>query len=460
MTYLVAGITRDPFRQALVFMNVRRLFSMLFTGLVFSIIGLGLYSFMKDMNPPEIMLTPKTDRISPQRELVLRLTDPSGIRSVSVQVRKNNQIQTILDRHFTEKRQTEEVRFDLKNASLREGAFDLEIKATDASWAGFGRGNTRTITLPMRLDTQPPRVSMKHAPPHVRRGGCGTVLYSVNKEVQYSGVRVGEYFFPGYRQEDGAYFCVFAFPRSLEAKQYNPELVVEDVAGNTSVNRLAVVPVTVNFRRDVINITDNFLLAKMPELQHLTPNADTPLEQYLIINRDIRVANEKTLLALKEKSSDTMLWSGPFIHMPRAAERARFGDFRTYMYQGQKIDEQTHMGLDLASVLNADIPAANDGIVVFAEFLGIYGNAVVVDHGQGLMSLYSHLSKTGVLVGDVVRKGQILGQTGTTGLAVGDHLQFGMLVQGLEVQPLEWLDPKWIRDTILGRMKTPATPTR
>ena len=437
-------------------MNVRRLFSLLFTGLVCSIIGLGLYSFVKDMHPPEIVLTPNTDRISPQRELTLRLTDQSGIRSVSVQIRKNNQIQTIVERHFTEKRQTEEVRFDLKNASLREGAFDLEIKATDASWAGFGRGNTRTLTLPMRLDTQPPRVSMKHAPPHVRRGGCGAVLYSVNKAVQYSGVRVGEHFFPGYRQEDDTYFCIFAFPLSFEAKQYNPQLVVEDVAGNTSINRLAVVPVTINFRRDAINITDNFLQAKMPELQHLTPNAATPLEQYLGINRDVRVANEKTLLSLKAKTSDAMLWSGPFIHMPRAAERARFGDFRTYMYQGQKIDEQTHMGLDLASLPHADIPAANDGVVIFTEFLGIYGNAVVVDHGQGLMSLYSHLSKTGVSVGDVVRKGEILGQTGTTGLAVGDHLHFGMLMQGLEVQPLEWLDPRWIRDNIAGRMKTPT----
>jgi len=235
---------------------------------------------------------------------------------------------------------------------------------------------------------------------------------------------------------------------------------VEDVAGNVSVNRLAVVPVAVNFRRDVINITENFLLTKMPELQHLAVNAATPLEQYLFISRSIRAANEKTLLALKTKSADAMLWSGPFIHMPRAAERARFGDFRTYMYQAQKIDEQTHMGLDLASLTRADIPAANDGLVVFAEFLGIYGNVVVVDHGQGLMSLYSHMSQIGVSVGNAVQKGQILGQTGTTGLALGDHLHFGILMQGLEVQPLEWLDPKWIRDNIVGRMKMPATPAR
>jgi murein DD-endopeptidase MepM/ murein hydrolase activator NlpD len=298
---------------------------------------------------------------------------------------------------------------------------------------------------------------MKHPPPQVRRGGCGTILYSVNKEVYSSGVRVGEHFFPGYRQESGAYFCVFAFPQRLDPKQYAPELVVEDTAGNVSVSRFAFVPINAVFRRDTLNITDAFLLTKMPELQHLAPNAETPLEQYLSINREIRAANGKTLTDLQARTADAVLWSGQFIHLPRASERARFGDLRTYTYQGQKIDEQTHMGLDLASFPRTDIPAANDGIAAFAGFLGIYGNTVIVDHGQGLMSLYSHLSTVGVSVGTAVRKGQVLGQTGTPGLAVGDHLHFGMLLQGLEVQPLEWLDPKWIRDNIAGRVKAPTT---
>ncbi len=434
-------------------MNVRRLFSLLVTGLILSVIGMGLYTFLADMDGPEMALTPASDRVSPQRELKLSLRDPSGLRSVVVSVRKNQQSQTVLEHHFKEKRKAEEFAFTLKSAALRDGAFDLEIKATDASLAGFGRGNTRTISLPMRMDTQPPRVSMKNAPPHVRRGGCATILYTVNKEVQQSGVRVGELFFPAYRLEDGGYLCFFAFPQALEAKQYAPELIVEDTAGNTAISRLHFVPLNVNFRRDTINISDNFLLAKMPELQNLAPDAASPLEQYLLINSKVREANEKVLLELGKRTHSEMLWNGPFIHLPRGAERARFGDFRTYMYQGQKIDEQTHMGLDLASLTHADVPASNDGVVIFADFLGIYGNLVVVDHGMGLMSLYSHLSNIGTNVGTEVKKGQIIGQTGTTGLAVGDHLHFGILMHGIEVQPLEWLDPKWIRDNVTSRMK-------
>jgi hypothetical protein len=434
--------------------NPRNFFPVAVFMLVAGVLAGGLYAFLTDMDGPEIVLTPVTDRVSPRKEFVLRLGDPSGLRSVAVIVRKNAQSRTVLERYYTDKRRQEELAFNLKNAALRDGSFILEIRATDDSFAGFGRGNTRTLSLPMRFDLQPPRVSVKNAPPHVRRGGCGTVLYTVDKEVRQSGVRLGEHFFPAYRLEGGAYFCIFAFPYYLDSKQYSPELVVEDTAGNVSVGRLALVPIHVNFRRDTINIQDGFLLAKMPEFQHFAPEASTPLELYLAVNRHVREANEKTLYALKDKTASTALWSGPFIRLPRGAERARFGDFRTYMYQGQKIDEQTHTGLDLASLARADVPAANSGVVVFADFLGIYGKLVVVDHGMGLMSLYSHLSGIGVNVGDEVKKGQVLGRTGTTGLAVGDHLHFGILMHGIEVQPLEWLDPKWIRDNVTSRMTT------
>jgi murein DD-endopeptidase MepM/ murein hydrolase activator NlpD len=94
------------------------------------------------------------------------------------------------------------------------------------------------------------------------------------------------------------------------------------------------------------------------------------------------------------------------------------------------------------------VPAANSGVVVFAGALTIYGNTVVVDHGLGLQTLYAHLSSMAVKEGDLVQKGQELGRTGTTGLAVGDHLHYEVLIQGVSVTPLEWWDARWIRDHI------------
>jgi murein DD-endopeptidase MepM/ murein hydrolase activator NlpD len=95
--------------------------------------------------------------------------------------------------------------------------------------------------------------------------------------------------------------------------------------------------------------------------------------------------------------------------------------------------------------------------VLLAHYFGIFGNAVVIDHGYGLMSLYGHLSSIGVREGQQVERGQELGRSGKTGLAGGDHLHFTMLLRGLPVNPVEWWDPHWIRDR-LARKLGPALP--
>jgi murein DD-endopeptidase MepM/ murein hydrolase activator NlpD len=102
------------------------------------------------------------------------------------------------------------------------------------------------------------------------------------------------------------------------------------------------------------------------------------------------------------------------------------------------------------------VGASNAGRVVFADELGIYGNCVLIDHGLGVSSLYGHLSRIDVAPGDVVQRGQTIGLTGQTGLAGGDHLHFAILVGDTYVDPIEWWDPKWIRDHIDARLESPA----
>lgn len=105
------------------------------------------YIFFKDMDGPSIAIVPDTGRVSPHTPLQITLADPSNIRSISVGVRRNNVVTPIFQRHFEEYLPQRTVEVSLKNAGLREGAFELEIKATDASLAGFGQGNTRTEVL-------------------------------------------------------------------------------------------------------------------------------------------------------------------------------------------------------------------------------------------------------------------------------------------------------------------------
>ena len=94
----------------------------------------------------------------------------------------------------------------------------------------------------------------------------------------------------------------------------------------------------------------------------------------------------------------------------------------------------------------------NAGVVLYAADLGIYGNCVIVDHGLGVQSLYAHLSSIEVKEGDRVEKGRVLGRSGMTGLAGGDHLHFTMLVNGQAVNPVEWWDPKWMQDRVLRKI--------
>ncbi|MFI5324290.1 MAG: M23 family metallopeptidase, partial [Thermodesulfobacteriota bacterium] len=77
------------------------------------------------------------------------------------------------------------------------------------------------------------------------------------------------------------------------------------------------------------------------------------------------------------------------------------------------------------------------------------GNTVIIDHGMGVATLYGHMSSIDVKVGDRVSKKQILGKTGQTGLAAGDHLHYGVYVNGVAVRPVEWWDDKWIKDNVI-----------
>src|SRR5258705_363697 len=172
-------------------------------------------------------------------------------------------------------------------------------------------------------------------------------------------------------------------------------------------------------------------------------------------DRGARVA----LIALPyDYDAGTPLWSGPFVQPRNTKVFSNFAETRTYLYEGQTVDTQVHVGFDLASTKQSPVPAANSGQVAFAGPLTIYGNTVIVDHGLGLQTLYAHLSTIDVKMGDAVTKGQELGRSGSTGLAVGDHLHFEVLVSGVSVTPVEWWDGKWIRDRVNKPLKQAGLP--
>jgi murein DD-endopeptidase MepM/ murein hydrolase activator NlpD len=213
------------------------------------------------------------------------------------------------------------------------------------------------------------------------------------------------------------------------------------------------------FKKDNIRISDRFLNAKVPEFENtIAPDSGGSLvDKFLKINRDLRKANYEKISELVQTTVTTRHWEGKFLRMPGAANQAGFADHRTYNYNGKVIDRQVHLGMDLASVTNAPVPAANSGVIAFSGLLGIYGKTVLIDHGFGLFSMYAHLNRSDVSKGQQVSKGDILGHTGSTGLAGGDHLHFSILVHNTFVNPIEWWDAAWIKNNIL--LKIEAVPS-
>jgi murein DD-endopeptidase MepM/ murein hydrolase activator NlpD len=175
------------------------------------------------------------------------------------------------------------------------------------------------------------------------------------------------------------------------------------------------------------------------------------VSKFLYINGTLRKKNNQQLADLRFKTEEKPLWNGAFLHWGK--EEADFADVRNYIYHGQKIDQQVHLGFDLSDVQDGPVGAANDGRVVYASDLGIYGNCVVVDHGYSLQSIYGHMRRIDVKEGEMVKKGQTLGTAGQTGLAGGVHVHFGLQIDGIQVNPREWWDEHWIQDRIMSKLK-------
>ena len=167
----------------------------------------------------------------------------------------------------------------------------------------------------------------------------------------------------------------------------------------------------------------------------------------------MRLNNEEIIHGLSKNVSDEILdsWKVKKFYPLRNGQKvASYGDHRYYYYKKKDnvVSESYHVGYDLASNAMADIKTSNAGKVVYAEENGIYGNMPMIDHGLGLYTLYGHCSQLAVQVDDEVQAGDVIAKTGKTGLAMGDHLHFGVVIQGIEVRPVEWFDQSWIKKFI------------
>ncbi len=307
---------------------------------------------------------------------------------------------------------------------------------------------------PVIFDTEPPKINRLDSSRYIAPGGAGIVTYRISEDALH-GVRVNGYFHPGHplAGKDGVYVSIIGLSYDTE-KIDDARIEAVDDAGNRSSVSFGMILKKAHFKHDRINVPDSFLDLKIPEFSQYYPEmSGDKLDKYLYVNNDVRKANNAFIMELCSHAQSEKMWEGRFSRMARSSNRAGYADHRTYYYNGREIDKQVHLGIDLASTSHAEVEAANNGKVIYADYLGIYGNMVVLDHGLGIFSLYSHLSQIGVNKGDIVKKGDVVGATGTSGMAGGDHLHFSILVNGVLVNPLEWWDESWLDLSITSYMK-------
>lgn len=351
-------------------------------------------------------------------------------------------------------RQAAELQIDPKALGLAQGDATLRIAARDLSWRSWLSGNETVVEVPVTIDFRPPSLSVAPGIVYTRRAASVALRYDVSDDAVQDGVEVAGTFYPGVHPggeaaPPGRRFVLFPLAQELET-DVKIRVVAVDAAGNRAERTPQINIKGRTYPEEKIHLSQRFLDEKVPDLAGATgvPFTGDAVKAFQEINTRIRQENEKKIREVASQSAEEPLFQGAFEQMKDSKVMSSYAERRSYFVLDEKVSESIHYGYDLASLAGAPIVASNRGKVVFAEELGIYGNCVILDHGLGVHTLYGHLSNIDVREGDVVEKGQTLGQSGQTGLAGGDHLHFAVLLRGVYVDPVEWWDPKWVREHV------------
>ncbi len=422
------------------------------------IVGVVAYFTVFESHPPKIEWTDSVDYLGDDTTITIDITDRGmGLGLVEVFYKGAAGERSIYSEDLSKRSPAMKeaelgLNIPLRELGIKDGKGTIRITLVDRSLLK----NSAEVEYPVIVDTTPPTIGLLTRDHVVTRGGAEIAAFRTSADTVEAGIRIGERWFKAYNEslgDESRYLVFFSYPYDLEPGE---PVVIEasDKAGNLSTRKLGILVKNKKYRKRTIGLSDGFLDRKIPPLVEGSGmgSSGSGIDDFNMVNRDMRASNEARIAELTSKSTAQMLWKGSFLQMKNSQVMARYADFRTYTYDGEEVDKLYHLGVDLAAVKRHPVGAANNGIVVFADALGIYGNTVIIDHGMGLFTLYSHLSSMDVGLDDEVSRGERIGRTGQSGLAGGDHLHFGVYLNGTAVLPIEWWDGGWIKKRITRRI--------
>jgi murein DD-endopeptidase MepM/ murein hydrolase activator NlpD len=305
---------------------------------------------------------------------------------------------------------THEFRIDTRE--LPDGPHDLTVVAVDgALW----RNRTDLVDL-LIVDNTPPQLTLISEGASALQGSTLALFVDADEELaslaaSFLGREAPLFPVEGFRRYRG----LLGIGVEEEPGEVAIELTATDPAGNVG----------------EFEVTATLEDVQWPRGGYIALSASQKKDQQ---DRDRgKEANDKRGVAYATEQP-AQQWDGPFLWPAEGPVTSPFGKFREYS-SGVK---RHHLGIDIANALGTPVVAPAGGVVTLAEELHIYGNAVILGHGHGLSSSYNHLQTIEVQVGDHVEPGQPIGTMGTTGQSTGSHLHWGMVANGIAVDPAQW----------------------
>ena len=415
-----------------------------------------------ESQPPQVKLTPDTDVIG-LGDIAIEVSDAgAGLKSVVATLSVGGSDQALASEQYAQPVRDKKIAVNVsKLPGIKEGAAVLKVTARDAALWNWGKGNETVYQKNITIDVTPPTLELVADDRYINFGGVGAIVYRTSQDAVRTGVQVGSHFYPGFagvvKDHPDYFFALFAHSYDVEPT-VRPEIVATDKAGNARTMRLAYELKNVKYKKSTIAVSDSFFQNKVvPLLTDVSKRQGSVKDVFIAVDKGVRKQNEDKITEVTSKATPKILWEGAFAQLSNSKVEANFADARTYTYNGEPIDTAFHLGYDLSVTKHYPIEAANSGVVAFTGDLGLYGNAVILDHGLGLFTLYGHMSQIDVKVGDAIKKQQIIGKTGETGFAGGDHLHYGVYLDGVAILPVEWWDSKWIRDNIDPKLEGRAS---
>ncbi|OPA71594.1 peptidase M23 [Campylobacter pinnipediorum subsp. caledonicus] len=429
--------------------------------ILFLVLGCSWYILTSkefEKNAPQILIQ---DKIywNLKTPLNVKFKDDSGVKFLRISMSDGQNNINMLNQLLSNPMSEFDVNLTIPKTSFFsiKDKYTMSIEATDTSKWNFFTGNKTNKNVEIILDTTKPDVYVLSNSYSISNGGAAAVVFKATdndlKDV-YIQTNYGKKFIPTPFYKEGYYAALIAWPVSVD--NFSAEVVALDNAGNETKSHIRYFYKKNNYRTSTIPLRDSFLDGKISQLAEVYSKSTkdmSRLEKMKFINEDLRNENTNKISKITSVVSKEMInkfYLNTFYPLKNAKKVADFADHRFYTYNNQQVSEAWHMGLDLASVAAARIISSNDGKVVFVGDNGIYGLNIIIDHGFGLYSLYAHCSSAKVKLNDTVKAGDHIANTGTSGLALGDHLHFGILVQGEEVRPQQWFDNKWMKDNIIN----------